>query len=179
MDPSLSIHSITTFIPYLYLKPHTQHSRHIHSIQNKMPPKSAAVVASPSPPPASPNDTQDILVIADMIDTFDQLPSELTRVHSDLNELAAVLYGKLYCLLDSICGMARTDWSATLVTLESKLNQLVEWIQDPSIGPEQRFQLLQEIAEEAARYKLGGDDKIRVAGGACDGVSLLPLRLFK
>jgi hypothetical protein len=59
------------------------------------------------------------------------------------------------------------------VTLEGKLNQLVEWIQDPSIGPEKRFQLLQEIAEEAARYKLGGDDKIRVAGGACDGVRLL------
>lgn len=51
-----------------------------------------------------------------------------------------------------------------------KLNQLVKWIQDPTIGPAQRFQLLQEIAEEAARYKLGGDDKIRVAGGACDGV---------
>jgi len=44
-------------------------------------------------------------------------------------------------------------------------------VQDPSIEPAQRFQLLQEIAEEAARYKLGGDDKIRVAGGACDGVS--------
>lgn len=59
-----------------------------------MPPKAAAVAASPSPPPVSPNDTQDILIISDMIDTLDQLPSELTRVHSDLNELAAVLYGK-------------------------------------------------------------------------------------
>jgi hypothetical protein len=28
-----------------------------------------------------------------MIDTFDQIPAELSRVHSDLNELAAVLYG--------------------------------------------------------------------------------------
>lgn len=45
-------------------------------------------------------------------------------------------------------------------------------MQNPRIGPEKRFQLLQEIAEEAARYKLGGDDKIRVAGGACDGVSV-------
>jgi hypothetical protein len=60
---------------------------------------------------------------------------------------------------------------ATLVNLETKLNTLINWIQDPTIGPERRFQLLQEIAEEAARYKLGGDDKIRVAGGACDGVS--------
>lgn len=61
---------------------------------------------------------------------------------------------------------------ATLLNLEKKLNQLIIWIQDASVGPEKRFQLLQEIAEEAARYKLGGDDKIRVAGGACDGVSL-------
>jgi inhibitor of growth protein 3 len=58
-----------------------------------------------------------------------------------------------------------------LVNLETKLNQLIDWIQDPTIEPAKRFQLLQEIAEEAARYKLGGDDKIRVAGGACDGVS--------
>lgn len=58
------------------------------------------------------------------------------------------------------------------MNLETKLNTLINWIQDPTIGPERRFQLLQEIAEEAARYKLGGDDKIRVAGGACDGVSV-------
>jgi inhibitor of growth protein 3 len=56
------------------------------------------------------------------------------------------------------------------VTLENKLNTLVNWIQDDSVSPAQRFQLLQEVAEEAARYKLGGDDKIRVAAGACDGV---------
>lgn len=62
---------------------------------------------------------------------------------------------------------------ATLQNLESKMNQLITWVQDPDVGPEKRFQLLQEIAEEAARYKLGSDDKIRVAGGACDGVRFL------
>jgi inhibitor of growth protein 3 len=61
---------------------------------------------------------------------------------------------------------------ATLLQLQSKLNQLIDWVQDPRIGPEQRFQLLQEIAEEAARYKLGADDKVRVAGGASEGVSV-------
>ena len=66
----------------------------------------------------------------------------------------------------------RLTHSATLVTLENKLNTLVTWIQDDSVSPADRFQLLQEIAEEAARYKLGGDDKIRVSAGACDGVSL-------
>lgn len=57
-----------------------------------------------------------------------------------------------------------------MCNLERKLHQLINWVQDPHIDPAQRFQLLQEIAEEAARYKLGGDDKIRVAGGACDGI---------
>lgn len=57
--------------------------------------------------------------------------------------------------------------------LQHKLNQLIDWVQDPTIGPEKRFQLLQEIAEEAARYKLGADDKIRVAGGASEGVSVV------
>lgn len=66
---------------------------------------------------------------------------------------------------------------ATLVNLETKLNQLIDWIQDPTVEPAKRFQLLQEIAEEAARYKLGGDDKIRVAGGACDGVSMIHVHL--
>lgn len=66
-----------------------------------------------------------------------------------------------------------TDVLATLVSLEKKLYTLIDWIQDPNVTPEKRFELLQEIAEEAARYKLGGDDKIRVAAGACDGVSVV------
>ena len=63
--------------------------------------------------------------------------------------------------------------TATLGTLEQKLHQLIDWVQDPSIGVEQRFHLLQDVAEEAAKYKLGSEDKVRVAGGACDGVRLL------
>ncbi|WWD22429.1 hypothetical protein CI109_106920 [Kwoniella shandongensis] len=116
-----------------------------------MPPKQTVLQPpSPSPPPPS-NDAQDLLVIHDIMDTLDQIPPEITRVHSDLNELGAVLY-------------------STLLSLEQKLYTLINWIQDPNIKPEKRFELLQEIAEEAARYKLGGDDKIRVAGGACDGI---------
>ncbi|WWC58261.1 uncharacterized protein I303_100799 [Kwoniella dejecticola CBS 10117] len=117
-----------------------------------MPPKMPVVAPpSPSPPPPTADDAQDILIISDIMDTLDQIPPELTRVFSDLNELGAVLY-------------------ATLISLEKKLYTLINWIQDPDVKPEQRFELLQEIAEEAARYKLGGDDKIRVAGGACDGI---------
>jgi inhibitor of growth protein 3 len=63
--------------------------------------------------------------------------------------------------------------AATLQNLEAKLGQLIDSMQNTTMKPEQRFALLMEIAEEAARYKLGGDDKIRVAAGACDGVSPL------
>lgn len=65
----------------------------------KMPPKAAPVrPATPTPPPAgagaapSKDDTADILVLQDFMDTIDQIPVEMTRVHSDLNELGAVLY---------------------------------------------------------------------------------------
>ncbi|WVQ80285.1 hypothetical protein IAT38_002390 [Cryptococcus sp. DSM 104549] len=116
-----------------------------------MPPKLSAVQPpSPSPPPPT-NDAQDLLVIQDLMDTLDQIPIEITKVHGDLNELGAVLY-------------------STMMNLEKKLYQLIDWVQDPSVPPEKRFELLQEIAEEALKYKMGGDDKIRVAGGACDGM---------
>ena len=58
-----------------------------------MPPRINPSQRSLSPPTSSvPNDVQDILVLQDMMDTLDQIPPELTRVHSDLNELGAVLY---------------------------------------------------------------------------------------
>ena len=67
-------------------------------LEHRMPPKAYAAVVeplSPSPPPLtaqSIDDAQDILVVSDIMDTLDQIPSELTRVHSDLNELGAVLF---------------------------------------------------------------------------------------
>lgn len=64
-----------------------------------MPPKAAVTTRAPTPTPPSPpaphNDANDILIIQDLMDTIDQIPIELTRVHSDLNELGAVLYCKL------------------------------------------------------------------------------------
>ena len=60
-----------------------------------MPPRVQPILeASPSPTP-TPDDSKDFLVIQDFVDTLDQIPNELTHVHSDLNELGAVLYGKL------------------------------------------------------------------------------------
>jgi hypothetical protein len=37
--------------------------------------------------------------------------------------------------------------------------------------------LLKEVAEFAQRFKLGGEDKIRVVGGVCEGVSLVSCSL--
>lgn len=79
----------------------TLSSNRLFSTQSScaMPPKASAPVIhaapSPSPPPQSGsggNDAQDLLIIQDFMDTLDQIPSELTKVHSDLNELGAVLY---------------------------------------------------------------------------------------
>lgn len=69
-----------------------------------MPPKASQVQVptpqipppSPTPPPAQTStvasDAKDLLIIHDIADTLDQIPFELTKVHSDLNELGAVLY---------------------------------------------------------------------------------------
>ena len=57
-----------------------------------MPPRANVVMEGSASPLPEINDAQDILVIQDFMDTLDQLPPELTRVHSDLNELGAVLY---------------------------------------------------------------------------------------
>lgn len=40
--------------------------------------------------------------------------------------------------------------------------------------PWDRFQILLEIAEELSRFKVGVEDKVKVAGSACDHVSPLP-----
>ncbi len=55
-----------------------------------MPANAVAHAASMSPLPSA--DAQDLLIVQDVMDTLDQIPPELTRVHSDLNELGAVLY---------------------------------------------------------------------------------------
>jgi hypothetical protein len=81
-----------------------------------MPPKASAPVIhaapSPSPPPqpgSGGNDAQDLLIIQDFMDTLDQIPSELTKVHSDLNELGAVLYCEWTRVLGTLFSNAMHD----------------------------------------------------------------------
>ncbi|WAR60094.1 hypothetical protein PtB15_9B31 [Puccinia triticina] len=72
---------------------------------------------------------------------------------SDLKELDAVL-------------------STPLNQLHAGLDQLLGSLKQPqSITPEERLKLLRNMMAEIERYKLGAQDKIRVANGTCESVS--------
>jgi inhibitor of growth protein 3 len=77
-------------------------------------------------------------------DALDALPLDLTRSFSDLRELDAVL-------------------GPHLNSLTHRLDQLTSIIEDHSFTPGERLLALKEVAEEARAYKMGGEDKIRVA----------------
>ena len=50
-----------------------------------------------------------------------------------------------------------------LNSLTARLNHLTALIEDPDVDQGQRLLALKEVAEEARAYKMGGEDKIRVA----------------
>jgi inhibitor of growth protein 3 len=81
--------------------------------------------------------------------TLDSLPLDLSRTFADLRELDAVL-------------------SSSLASITSKIHTLTRMIEDETSPKEERLWLLNDIAEEAARLKPGGEDKIRVACQAAD-----------
>lgn len=85
-------------------------------------------------------------------DALDALPLDLTRSFSDLRELDAVL-------------------GPHLNSLTNRLNQLTAVIEDPGFNPGERLLALKEVAEEARAYKMGGEDKIRVALNTAETVS--------
>lgn len=84
------------------------------------------------------------VTLAAYADALDALPLDLTRSFSDLRELDAVL-------------------GSHLNSLTARLNHLTALIEDPDVGQGQRLLALKEVAEEARAYKMGGEDKIRVA----------------
>ena len=84
------------------------------------------------------------VTLAAYADALDALPLDLTRSFSDLRELDAVL-------------------GSHLNSLTARLNHLTALIEDPDIDRGQRLLALKEVAEEARAYKMGGEDKIRVA----------------
>lgn len=83
--------------------------------------------------------------------TLDSLPLDLSRNFADLRELDAVL-------------------SSSMSIIINKITTLTEMIEQDQVSKEDRLWLLTEIAEEASRLKLGGEDKIRVACQAADNL---------
>ncbi|KAI0050620.1 hypothetical protein FA95DRAFT_1536152 [Auriscalpium vulgare] len=90
-------------------------------------------------------------LLSEYTHTLDTIPMDISRQFADLRELDAVL-------------------SASMAAIITKINRLVYLIESNSTPKEERLYLLGEIAEEAARLKLGGEDKIRVASQAADGL---------
>ncbi|KAI0067993.1 hypothetical protein BV25DRAFT_1793232 [Artomyces pyxidatus] len=101
--------------------------------------------------PAALSTAYSLSLLSEYTHTLDTLPMDLSRQFADLRELDAVL-------------------SASMHAIISKINRLVEMIEQNALPKEERLWLLAEIAEEAQRLKLGGEDKIRVASQAADGL---------
>ncbi|PKI83005.1 hypothetical protein MVES_002773 [Malassezia vespertilionis] len=107
--------------------------------------------------PLSEDDIALFMLLVTYSDALDALPLEFTRSFSDLRELDAVLGGMWadHTIL--------TPSAAHLYSLSLRLNNLAAMIEDPEISPAQRLIALKEVADEARAYKMGGEDKIRVA----------------
>ncbi|TEB38546.1 hypothetical protein FA13DRAFT_1655832 [Coprinellus micaceus] len=92
-----------------------------------------------------------LLLLSEYNHTLDSLPLDLSRNFADLRELDAVL-------------------SSSMQSITTKIAALTTMIEEGTVPKDQRLWLLHDIAEEAGRLKLGGEDKIRVACQAADNL---------
>jgi len=92
-----------------------------------------------------------LTLLSEYTHTLDSLPIDLSRNFADLRELDAVL-------------------SSSIQSITAKIYNLISMIEEDKATNEDRLWLLSDIAEEAQRLKLGGEDKIRVA---CQGADNL------
>lgn len=76
-------------------------------------------------------------------------------------------------LTDKPVSVLSAVFTASLIHLTESIRTLTDAVQDETKTPAERLILLKEVAEFAQRFKLGGEDKIRVVGGVCEGVSSL------
>jgi inhibitor of growth protein 3 len=105
-----------------------------------------------SPEQPSPEELTLFTTLSAYADALDALPLDLTRSFSDLRELDAVL-------------------GAHLNSLTNRLIHLTALVEDSSFSAGERILALKEVAEEARAYKMGGEDKIRVALNTAETVS--------
>lgn len=108
-------------------------------------------MAATTSDPAALSTAYALSLLSEYTQNLDSLPADVSRQFADLRELDAVL-------------------SASVHALTSKINRLVEMIETNTSPKEQRMWLLMEIADEAQRLRLGGEDKIRVAAQVADGL---------
>ena len=101
--------------------------------------------------PAALSTAYALSLLSEYTQCLDSLPADVSRQFADLRELDAVL-------------------SASVHALTSKITRLIDMIETDSSPREQRMWLLMEIADEAQRLRLGGEDKIRVAAQVADGL---------
>ncbi|KAI5829288.1 hypothetical protein K523DRAFT_352679 [Schizophyllum commune Tattone D] len=114
-----------------------------------MPPQRTTAVESSTGPGAP----YALALLSEYTHTLDCLPLDISRNFADLRELDAVL-------------------SSSMNSLTSKVQRLTAMIEaGPSTSKADRLYLLSDIAEEAKRLKLGGEDKIRVACQAADNLA--------
>jgi len=97
------------------------------------------------------NSVYTLSLLSEYNHTLDSLPLDLSRNFADLRELDAVL-------------------SSSMTSIIIKIRNLTQIIEDGSVSKHERLILLADIADEAARLKLGGEDKIRVACQAADNL---------
>lgn len=92
-------------------------------------------------------------MLSEYTHTLDSLPLDLSRNFADLRELDAVL-------------------SSSMSSITAKIHALTLMLEQPDaqMSKQERLWLLSDIADEAARLKLGGEDKIRVACQAGDAL---------
>lgn len=102
--------------------------------------------------PLSEDDVALYMLLVTYSDALDALPLEFTRSFSDLRELDAVL-------------------GAHLASLTHRLQNLAAVLEDPNVSRGERLLALKEVADEARAYKMGGEDKIRVAGNTAEMIA--------
>ncbi|KAL1749178.1 hypothetical protein HDZ31DRAFT_79039 [Schizophyllum fasciatum] len=114
-----------------------------------MPPQRTAAADSSTGPGAP----YALALLSEYTHTLDCLPLDISRNFADLRELDAVLSSSMTSLTDKVC----------------RLTAMLE--AGPTTSKADRLYLLSDIAEEAKRLKLGGEDKIRVACQAADNLA--------
>ncbi|SCV74592.1 BQ2448_7621 [Microbotryum intermedium] len=108
-------------------------------------------------------------------DTLDALPPALTRSISDLKELDAVLSGSLNVIttkLQKLLTMMTTTPSSSVKAAGDDPDRTAAAA--AACTPYDRLRLLREVTEDARVFRLGGEDKIRVATSTCETVSPRP-----